>query len=380
MIGAKSEQRLIGVDLLRALSILAVLLVHWQLCVPIAPPLSWIDRLTLAISFRGNYGVTLFFVISGFLIMRNVMLREPDIYRLSLRAFYVRRIARIQPLMLASIAFGALMLALTGHSAVFRWGAPFTASFWISLFTFTFNWVRVFHGGPVRGWGLHWDVMWSLAIEEQFYLLLPLALLWSKKGWRFVPVAIGVIVICTVSRYVMALTGLADWQYTSLACFDALAIGVLSAQVAPLIPSKLSALLMIAGGVIMAVAAYPVEFNPPFSFLVVELGAAAFILGAQASENLFRHVWRIPSRVGQLSYEMYLLHPAVLFFIAPHMNRWPLTLGWLAFASITAIVAYLVHAVFTEPMNAWLRFALLKRREPDQEVLARIAYRSVPGA
>ncbi len=373
MIGAKSEQRLVGVDLLRALSILAVLLVHWKLCAPIAPPSSWMDRLTLAISFRGNYGVTLFFVISGFLIMRNVMLREPDIYRISLRAFYVRRIARIQPLMLASIAFGTLMLTLSGHSAVFRWGAPFTASFWISLFTFTFNWVRVFHGGPVRGWGLHWDVMWSLAIEEQFYLLLPLVLLWSKKSLRFVPVAIGVIVICTVSRYVMALAELANWQYTSLACFDALAIGVISAQVAPLIPSKISAQLMIAGGIIMAVAAYPVEFNPPFSFLLVELGAAAFILGAQTSANLFGRIWSIPSRIGQLSYEMYLLHPAVLFFIAPHMNGWPLTIGWLAFTSITAFMAYLVHAVFTEPMNSWLRTILLKRRETGRTILARVA-------
>jgi len=372
MIGAKSEQRLIGVDLLRALSILAVLLVHWQLCAPIAPPSSWIDRLTLAISFRGNYGVTLFFVISGFLIMRNIMLREPDIYRLSLRAFYIRRIARIQPLMLASIAFGALMLALSGHSAVFRWGAPFTASFWISLFTFTFNWLRVFHNGPIRGWGLHWDVMWSLAIEEQFYLLLPLVLLWSKKGWRFVPVAICVILICTASRYVMAFTGLVDWEYTSLACFDALAIGVIAAQIAPLIPSRLGAQLMTAGGIIIVVAGYPVKFNPPFSFLFVELGAAAFILGAQASENLIGRVWFIPSLIGRLSYEMYLLHPAVLFFIAPYMNEWPLTFGWLVFSGITIAVAQFVQQYFTEPVNVWLRFVLLKRRDAERKVLARV--------
>ena len=177
----KNEQRLIGIDLLRAVSILAVLLVHWRLCSFLAPASSWIDRLILELSIYGNYGVTLFFVISGFLIMRNIMVREPDIYRLSLRDFYIRRIARIQPLLLASIGFGVLMLVLTGPSASFRWGdTPFDATFWISLFTFTFNWVRVFHSGPAGGWGLHWDIMWSLAVEEQFYLLLPLTLLWSR--------------------------------------------------------------------------------------------------------------------------------------------------------------------------------------------------------
>jgi len=73
-----------------------------------------------------------------------------------------------------------------------------------------------------------------------------------------------------------------------------------------------------------------------------------------------------------LSYEMYLLHPAVLFFIAPYMNEWPLTFGWLVFSGITIAVAQFVQQYFTEPVNVWLRFVLLKRRDAERKVLARV--------
>src|SRR5207245_11520657 len=88
---ANSGERLIGVDLLRALSVGLVLGTHWLTSLLPASPAAGIDRLAEAVFRRRALGVTLFFVISCFLITRTTMLREADLYRLSIPRFYGRR-------------------------------------------------------------------------------------------------------------------------------------------------------------------------------------------------------------------------------------------------------------------------------------------------
>src|ERR1700759_2254066 len=131
--------RNIGIDLLRAVAILTVIANHWvlsYLAVPSAAP--W-DEVLRRIGGHGFYGVTLFFVLSGFLITRTTMAREPDLFSLSVRGFYLRRIARIQPLFL--LAFGAAMLLAGDPSshpfqdAYLNPQSPFSSEFWASLFS-----------------------------------------------------------------------------------------------------------------------------------------------------------------------------------------------------------------------------------------------------
>lgn len=149
-----STQRIPSLDGLRAISVTLVILSHLVLngFIRISGPLR-------RLFFVGDLGVQVFFVISGFLIT-TLLLRELDtVGRISLKAFYLRRTLRIWP------PFYAYLLALAVVVAV---GALPAAGFWRSLLlasTFTSNYALP------SNWCL--EHTWSLAVEEQFYLLWP---------------------------------------------------------------------------------------------------------------------------------------------------------------------------------------------------------------
>src|SRR5947209_6904169 len=144
-------------DGLRGLAILMVVSFHYNL----AP-------------FLGGVGVDLFFVLSGFLLGGTLLdKREASNY---FKAFYTRRVCRIFPLYFLSLfLFVILLLAapftlgwlLFGDSIRFLLGDPLPL--W-SYFTFTQNFAMVDQGV----WGIPWlGHAWSLAVVEQFYLILP---------------------------------------------------------------------------------------------------------------------------------------------------------------------------------------------------------------
>lgn len=114
--------------------------------------------------FIGSLGVQIFFVISGFLITRQLLMSDTGNFVQDLRTFYIRRILRIFPLYYATL----IVLTFTHQLSEPIW-----------FYTFLFNY-RAFQGdsgGPA-------SVYWSLCIEEQFYLFIPFLLLTTPKRWR----------------------------------------------------------------------------------------------------------------------------------------------------------------------------------------------------
>src|SRR5258708_1670484 len=97
----QERDRNIGIDVLRAVAILIVMALHLVNSRLPAPSTSSWDNVFIRFAGHGTYGVELFFVLSGFLITRAAMAREPNLFTMSARDFYVRRIARIQPLYLS---------------------------------------------------------------------------------------------------------------------------------------------------------------------------------------------------------------------------------------------------------------------------------------
>jgi peptidoglycan/LPS O-acetylase OafA/YrhL len=357
-------KRLIGVDILRAVSILMVLAAHWPR--PADQAVGLADQLLMQVGARGTYGVTLFFAISGFLITRTIMARNIDIHRMSLYDFYSRRVARIWPLLLVCIVIGAIALALGSENSMFKdtKHLPFDGVFWLSLFTFTFNWVRVLYTNVygIGTWGLHWDVMWSLAVEEQFYIFLPLALILCGNKKRLTTLLTSVIVIGVLFRCWAVQAGVAQVGLMSIARFDALALGVFAALYAPSIPKHFTLAAMGSGILLMTIGCLSYELVlAPFAQAA---GAALFMLGAQARDDLFGRIWSGPARIGVLSYEMYLLHPLVLevlrHYVTPNLGGLGLVFGWLLFIAATALLSEAVHRTFTEPANRWLRGTLRK--------------------
>jgi peptidoglycan/LPS O-acetylase OafA/YrhL len=174
----QAERHLRSLDGLRAISITLVLLGHiWG--TRNAP------KMELGVGDYAHLGVVVFFVISGFLITTLLLAEHEKTGTVSLKLFYARRALRIFPASYTYIACVFLLWLL----GTYQWGAD---NFWYAV-TYTVNYVT----HPC--WQL--GHLWSLSIEEQFYLLWPLAffLLKPKKGLWF---AGAVVLLGPVARMI----------------------------------------------------------------------------------------------------------------------------------------------------------------------------------
>jgi peptidoglycan/LPS O-acetylase OafA/YrhL len=128
---------------------------------------------------RGGYvGVDVFFVLSGFLITALLVGEWGKTGGISLPAFYRRRVARLLPALVLFLAGTGVLLAFVAKA---RGSAPYLYGA-IGAIAFANNWIIVASGSAL---GHPLQPTWSLAVEEQFYLLWPLALLLLlKRGVR----------------------------------------------------------------------------------------------------------------------------------------------------------------------------------------------------
>ncbi|HUQ08896.1 MAG TPA: acyltransferase [Steroidobacteraceae bacterium] len=172
------------------------------------------------LAHAGWIGVQLFFVLSGFLITRNLLARRgADDY---LRSFYGRRALRIFPLYFLTLFAGLVVLpALVTFSA----GALSSHQNQIWLWTFLSNWAQPF-GHEVSGY----SHFWSLAVEEQFYLVWPFVVLLAA-GTRLFWICVAVAVAALLSRTLMMIAGARpEMLYMFTNCrMDALALGAAAA-------------------------------------------------------------------------------------------------------------------------------------------------------
>ena len=140
----------------------------------------------------GGRGVTIFFVLSGFLITWLLLGELGRTGAVSLRGFYRRRILRIFPAFYA-FWFGLVALQLMRGRAV-DWPHAWSAFFYVS------NYFQALALGSVSGF----SHTWSLAVEEQFYLLWPLVFLWCGADLRrMTRVLMGLIVATALYRFVL---------------------------------------------------------------------------------------------------------------------------------------------------------------------------------
>jgi peptidoglycan/LPS O-acetylase OafA/YrhL len=371
------RSRNVSIDVLRAVAILTVIALHWVNAGLAAPSTSGIGDAFVRVAGHGTYGVTLFFVLSGFLITRTTMQRESNLFALSARDFYVRRIARIQPLFVAVVILGLAMIWLAGApgSRIFQYcfrdpKAVFGGEFLAALFTFTYNWEMILHRNDFMFRGVHWDVMWSLAVEEQFYLAFPLLFLWARRGKRLYAALWSVVAIGIIARLVADImhAGLLVKLFNSFACFDTLALGVLCALLGDRLPHgrRLSIAVMAAGAAAIAIAFYH------GGVVSLILGALLFIHGARYAD--IAAPWAAPlGRLGQLSYGLYLLHATALYVAAPLVERRGVLTGFVIVAALAYVMAELAYRFYEAPMSRWIRLRLLRRPSRDRTSAAEVA-------
>jgi peptidoglycan/LPS O-acetylase OafA/YrhL len=349
-------RRLHSLDGLRAFSIALVLVGH---------------GLPLPIHARfgdlGNLGVRWFFVISGFLITTLLLNELRDTGGLSLRRFYLRRVLRIFP------AFYALLLGLF---VLERAGliAPIDGRSWVHALTYTVNYQDV----ATRSWYV--AHLWSLAVEEQFYLLWPFALvlLGVRRG---LAVAALVLVAAPALRFVIAfgfpaqVAGI-NWHFETVC--DSLATGCLLAGCRDWLWRRPAyarwlgswALAVVLVGVFAT--NWLVTVRPRVGYL---LGQSAMNVGiALCIDRCMRFhtgpvgrllAWRPIATVGTLSYSIYLWQQ--LFFnqyADSWVTRFPVNLA------ATLLVAWTSYTLIERPflkLKDW--FAVT--RQPSAQVESR---------
>jgi len=206
-VGVTSRQ-IPAFDGIRGVAIFWVVL-HNATSMPLAPSGRWLHLFPLLTS-RGWIGVQLFFALSGFLITKSLLETQgqPGYFR----NFYARRALRIVPLYYTVLVL--LLLVLPGLGAHVPYRLDHQAPLWL----FTANWTRSFPYG--------FGHFWSLAVEEQFYLLWPLVV-FRLAPRRLLTACLWIALAALVVRCVLAACGTDPGVlYGNTACrMDALALG-----------------------------------------------------------------------------------------------------------------------------------------------------------
>ncbi len=364
------------VDFLRGVAISCVLILHFTLAYGLKnSPLGTLFNPSLlnAITYNGNFGVTIFFVISGYLITSNSLTRWGELKDIDARTFYLFRFARIMPSLLLVLAIIVILGCFDipfftnsdgGHklpSSYFLIAVGSVLTFWHNVLmqsTGYFNYCL--------------NIYWSLSVEEIFYLALPMVCMLLRRSWLIIGVCIAAIVIGPIYRS-QPTDNEIFFMYGYFACFDAIAFGCLCAMLARRF--KLAAkygrpLRLIAGIALVAVYLRGIEGHEIFGFSLIAFASAAFLFGAANDRAAGWTAGKFASPIrwmGRHSYEIYLFHIVVLALMRNVLSKDQLSynarLPWLLlFLGLTALAASLVSRYVSEPANMAIRRRYLAKR------------------
>lgn len=365
--------RLDGVDLLRGLAIFFVLMNHVNMRLLFAhvPYTRGLPRqLATSLVWNGQPGVQIFFAISGFLITSTSIRRWSTLDKISIPGFYRIRFARIAPLLLALLAMLSCL-----HFAGLRWAAfdnfvvPAKTGglgrALVAALTFHINYLEASRD-YLPG---NWDILWSLSVEETFYLFFPLICRIFGKGKLLTALLLIFVFLGPFAR-AKAFNPNPVWrEYSYLGGMDAIALGCLTALLLSRVQlsRRWRWLLGCTGGAIMLLClCFTLQ---PWFWRLEQTGVSMSLLAigtcmviAVASQTGWRspHLLAPVLLLGRRSYEVYLSHMFVvfaLFAIFVHAGKlmWTVPILFLSVIATAGALGELIARFYSEPMNRRLR-------------------------
>lgn len=367
------NKKLHGLDHLRALAIIAVLFYHYRMF----PHPRWIDE-TMGFGWTG---VDLFFVLSGYLISAQLFASMAAGKQISLPEFFIKRVFRIIPAYLAVLAIYFLIPAFHEKEAL--------PPLWKFL-TFTQNF-----GFDIKNFGTFSHV-WSLCVEEHFYLLLPLVLITlihfkagRKAGWLLLAVLIFGYVMRLYSWYVLiapetgqstyGITWYKYMYYPTYNRLDGLLAGVAIAALFTFRPAikawltRFGNIILLLGIIVLAGAWFLCDDQKSFhasisGYPLIAAGYGLMVMAAVSpSCFLYRFNSRITALIAKLSFALYLSHKGVIHVVHPLLAETGIApkgnLMFVLCLLAAGLGALLLNKAVEEPFLQWRQRILQRRRK-----------------
>ena len=362
------------IDLLRGISVLLVLLHHFNIPYKLHDTILGVqvfgESFSTLIARNGNYGVTMFFVISGFLITQHTLQRSGTLAQIKLKDFYIRRIARIFPCLVLLVVIvtclGTLGLkpfmnqAPNGVDVSYGLTVLSAFGFWMNLLIIEYGWVNYALG-----------VLWSLSVEEVFYLAFPLLYWGLGRGKGLILFLLAVICYAPYFRWLHFGEESGAYLYHYFSSFDGIAIGCLTAIYAQHFKGEIyNQKMIITMTVFLMLILYlyaPIKEVSTWGISVFALFTALLIFcfaqepkAEPVSYTAKSLVW-----IGQRSYEMYLFHLIILGLMkVVYLPKETVSVEKLMLLPIyliaVFILSWLIEKYYSTPLNVKIRKKWIK--------------------
>ena len=320
-----------GLDGMRAIAVLIVMISH----------------VGISALIPGGFGVTVFFFISGFLITRLLLAEIDKDGRIGLKNFYIRRFLRLLPALYFMLIVTFICLTLLG-------ARPSNGET-LAAFTYTMNYYDLWLNSQGIAQTGPWGHLWSLAVEEHFYLLFPLLLIFFRRNLNLALKACGAIIIGALGWRLLHYYGLpSPEKYTYIATdarLDSIVFGCFFSLLMHLRPDS-AWLKRVTGIAPLAFASVLILM----SFLIRDDGfreTLRYSLQGLALLIFFRNLYFLPrlswapkvldwkpvAWTGKISYGLYLWHiPVTMYFD----QFTPLAFGSPAFVLAVFAATYVI--------------------------------------